>query len=103
MGRKKMSMIDFIRKNPNMSAQEILLKRGGNIGTIRTQLHKVRKELGMPPGKRGRPAGKKITVSEAAIVKANKTAVNSMIRVTMAIRHLKRALEYLNGNARVEG
>lgn len=96
MGRKKMSMMDFIRKNPNMSVQEIFVKRGGNIGTIRTQLHKVRKEMGLPPGKRGRPAGSK------AVAKKTTTDMRNP-RIIMAMRHIQRAMEYLNGNARVEG
>ncbi len=93
MGRKRMSMADFIRKNPNMSAQEIFLKRGGNIRSISAMLCKVRKENGAPPRKRGRPAGSKNVVA----------GKDRGLRVAMAIRHLKKALEYLHVHARVEG
>jgi hypothetical protein len=95
MGRKRMSMADFIRKNPNMSAQEIFLKRGGNIRSISAMLCKVRKENGAPPRKRGRPAG-----SKAAARKITDTDTRNL-RITMAIRHLKKALEYLHVNTGV--
>jgi hypothetical protein len=96
MGRKRMSMADFIRKNPNMSAQEIFLKRGGNIRSISAMMCKVRKENGAPPRKRGRPRKVKEVVS------AGTTELRNM-RIAMAINHLKKALEYLHVNARVEG
>ncbi len=101
MGRKRMSMADFIRKNPNMSAQEIFLKRGGNIRSISAMLCKVRKENGAPPRKRGRPAGSKNATKKTEVRKVE--FVRGGLKLAMAIRHLKAALEYLDVNARVEG